>query len=81
MCFSPLHILYTQVVVLTDTLVQTPLAVQKELGDYCHDNNIKFIVASTRGLCGYIQCYILFSAILSNFLVIYSSIFFIFSLS
>jgi ubiquitin-activating enzyme E1 len=45
-----------QVVVLTDTLEQTPLAVQKELGDHCHEKNVKFIVASTRGLCGQIFC-------------------------
>lgn len=37
-----------QVVVLT----QSPLEEQRRLGDLCHANNIKFIVASTRGLFG-----------------------------
>ena len=37
-----------QVVVLT----QSPLEEQRRIGDLCHSKNIKFIVASTRGLFG-----------------------------
>ncbi len=37
-----------QVVVLT----QSSLEEQKRIGDLCHSKDIKFIVASTRGLCG-----------------------------
>ena len=37
-----------QVVVLT----QSPLDEQRRVGDYCHTQNIRFIVADTRGLFG-----------------------------
>ena len=37
-----------QVVVLT----QSSLEEQRRIGDLCHSKDIKFIVASTRGLCG-----------------------------
>ena len=37
-----------QVVVLT----QSPLSEQCRIGDLCHSKNIKFIVASTKGLFG-----------------------------
>lgn len=37
-----------QVVVLT----QSPLDEQRRIGDLCHSKDIKFIVASTRGLFG-----------------------------
>lgn len=41
-----------QVVVLTDSSLDD----QKRFGDFCHSNNIKFIVADTRGLCGQLFC-------------------------
>lgn len=41
-----------QVVVLTESSTQEQL----EFGAYCHANNIKFIVAQTRGLFGQIFC-------------------------
>ncbi|KAF4112580.1 ubiquitin-like modifier-activating enzyme 1 [Onychostoma macrolepis] len=41
-----------QVVVLTNS----PLEEQLRLGAFCHSNNIKFIVADTRGLCGQLFC-------------------------
>jgi ubiquitin-activating enzyme E1 len=41
-----------QVVVLTDA----PLTIQLCFGEYCHKNNICFIVADTRGLFGQIFC-------------------------
>ena len=37
-----------QVVVLT----QSSLEEQRRIGELCHSKDIKFIVASTRGLCG-----------------------------
>lgn len=40
-----------QVVVLT----QSPLEEQRRLGDLCHSKDIKFIVASTRGLFGCVR--------------------------
>ncbi len=39
---------YLQVVVLT----QSTMDEQRSVGDYCHSNNIRFIVADTRGLFG-----------------------------
>uniref|UniRef100_A0A8C1K0L7 E1 ubiquitin-activating enzyme n=1 Tax=Cyprinus carpio TaxID=7962 RepID=A0A8C1K0L7_CYPCA len=41
-----------QVVVLTNS----PLEEQLHVGAFCHSNNIKFIVADTRGLCGQLFC-------------------------
>uniref|UniRef100_A0A8C1Z7Q4 E1 ubiquitin-activating enzyme n=1 Tax=Cyprinus carpio TaxID=7962 RepID=A0A8C1Z7Q4_CYPCA len=41
-----------QVVVLTNS----PLEEQLRVGAFCHSNNIKFIVADTRGLCGQLFC-------------------------
>lgn len=41
-----------QVVVLTSS----PLDEQLRVGAFCHSNNIKFIVADTRGLCGQLFC-------------------------
>uniref|UniRef100_A0A671SQR4 E1 ubiquitin-activating enzyme n=1 Tax=Sinocyclocheilus anshuiensis TaxID=1608454 RepID=A0A671SQR4_9TELE len=41
-----------QVVVLT----HSPLEEQLRVGAFCHSNNIKFIVADTRGLCGQLFC-------------------------
>ncbi|XP_051754130.1 ubiquitin-like modifier-activating enzyme 1 isoform X1 [Ctenopharyngodon idella] len=41
-----------QVVVLTNS----PLEEQLRVGTFCHSNNIKFIVADTRGLCGQLFC-------------------------
>ena len=41
-----------QVVVLTNT----PLSVQKIVGDYCHEKGIYFIVADTYGLFGSVFC-------------------------
>ncbi|XP_052414184.1 ubiquitin-like modifier-activating enzyme 1 [Carassius gibelio] len=41
-----------QVVVLTNS----PLEEQLRMGAFCHSNNIKFIVADTRGLCGQLFC-------------------------
>ncbi|XP_064399352.1 ubiquitin-like modifier-activating enzyme 1 isoform X2 [Halichondria panicea] len=41
-----------QVVVLT----QSPLDEQRSVGDYCHTQNIRFIVADTRGLFGQVFC-------------------------
>ncbi|KAL2267438.1 hypothetical protein VTJ83DRAFT_4715 [Remersonia thermophila] len=41
-----------QVVVLTNT----PLRVQKIVGDYCHDKGIYFIAADTFGLFGHVFC-------------------------
>lgn len=42
-----------QVVVLT----QSSLDEQHRIGDFCHSKNIKFIVASTRGLFGSVERY------------------------
>ncbi|TRY66816.1 hypothetical protein DNTS_004768 [Danionella cerebrum] len=41
-----------QVVVLTNS----PLEEQLRVGSFCHSNDIKFIVADTRGLCGQLFC-------------------------
>ncbi|XP_061113280.1 ubiquitin-like modifier-activating enzyme 1 [Conger conger] len=41
-----------QVVVLTDSSLDE----QRHFGDFCHSNDIKFIVADTKGLCGQLFC-------------------------
>ncbi|XP_078270319.1 ubiquitin-like modifier-activating enzyme 1 [Rhinoraja longicauda] len=41
-----------QVVVLTNSLLEEQL----EVGQFCHQNNIKFIVADTKGLFGHLFC-------------------------
>ncbi|KAI5109010.1 ubiquitin-like modifier-activating enzyme 1 [Silurus meridionalis] len=41
-----------QVVVLTDSLLEEQLSVAA----FCHSNNIKFILADTKGLCGQLFC-------------------------
>ncbi|XP_035239382.1 ubiquitin-like modifier-activating enzyme 1 [Anguilla anguilla] len=41
-----------QVVVLTDSSLDE----QCRFGDFCHSNEIKFIVADTKGLCGQLFC-------------------------
>ncbi|KAJ8257910.1 hypothetical protein GJAV_G00191040 [Gymnothorax javanicus] len=41
-----------QVVVLTDSSLEK----QRHFGDFCHSNDIKFIVADTKGLCGQLFC-------------------------
>ncbi|XP_066519656.1 ubiquitin-like modifier-activating enzyme 1 [Hoplias malabaricus] len=41
-----------QVVVLTDSSLEE----QRWVGTFCHKNNIKFIVADTKGLCGQLFC-------------------------
>uniref|UniRef100_A0A4W4EK69 E1 ubiquitin-activating enzyme n=1 Tax=Electrophorus electricus TaxID=8005 RepID=A0A4W4EK69_ELEEL len=43
---------YFQVVVLTDSSLEE----QRWVGAFCHANNIRFIVADTKGLCGQLFC-------------------------
>lgn len=43
------HLVF-KVVVLTNSSLDE----QKRIGKFCHSKNIKFIVADTKGLCGFV---------------------------